>query len=88
MQVTIPDELRRFLDDGDQTTDAVLTYYAVLGLYQSGRISGGKAAELLGLPKWDFLEQAAAAGVPYFRYAPGELAREVESLRRLDETVG
>ena len=34
MQVTIPDELRRFLDDGDQTTDAVLTYYAVLGLYQ------------------------------------------------------
>ena len=88
MQVTITDELRRFLDDGDQTTAAALTYYAVLGLYQAGRVSGGKAAELLGLPKWDFLEQAAGAGVPYFRYAPGELAREVESLRRLDETVG
>ena len=88
MQVTIPDELRRFLDDGDQTADAALTYYAVLGLYQAGRISGGKAAELLGLPKWDFLAQAAAAGVPYFRYAPGELARELESLRKLDKTVG
>ena len=70
MQVTIPDELRRFLDDGDQTTDAVLTYYAVLGLYQSGRISGGKAAELLGLPKWDFLEQAAAAGSHTFGTHP------------------
>lgn len=81
MPVTIPDELRRFLDDGDQTADAALTYYAVLGLYQAGRISGSKAAELLGLPKWDFLAQAAAAGVPYFRYAPGELAHEVESLR-------
>ncbi len=54
MQVTIPDELHRFLDDDDQ---------------------------------WDFLQQTAAAGIPYCRYAPGELARELESLRKLDETV-
>ena len=51
--------------------------YIILGLFQEDRISGGKAAELLGLTRLGFIALLARKGIPYFRLTSDEWANEV-----------
>ena len=59
--------------------DAAATELIVLELYRQRRISGGKAAELLGEPLGSFLQRAAHADIPYFNLTSDELRQEIES---------
>lgn len=52
----------------------------ILGLYQEDRISGGKAAELLGLTRSGFVAFLARKGIDYFRLAPDEWAEEAATV--------
>lgn len=52
--------------------------YAAIGFYQDGRLSLGKAAELAGMDKFDFMEFLGQRGVPVIRYSPDELVKELE----------
>jgi predicted HTH domain antitoxin len=56
--------------------------FSVLGLYLERRISAGKAADLMGIRKGQFVRLLARKGVPYFDYTSEEL--EVE-FRTVDE---
>ncbi len=47
-------------------------------LFELGRISRGKAAELAGLPLREFLNVLTASGVPLIDYEPAELAAELD----------
>jgi predicted HTH domain antitoxin len=49
----------------------------ILGLYQENRISGGKAAELLGLIRLGFVSRLTRKGMDYFRLSPDEWAEKV-----------
>lgn len=53
----------------------------ILGLYQEGRISGGKAAELLGLTRRGFVSLLARKGMDYFRLTSDEWAEEVATVK-------
>jgi len=46
-------------------------------LYLTKRISLGKAAELAGMSKWDFIEFLSELGVPVVNYPPEELEDEM-----------
>jgi predicted HTH domain antitoxin len=59
--------------------DAAASELIVLELYRQTRISGGKAAELLGEPLASFLRRAAHADIPYFNLTSDELRQEIES---------
>jgi predicted HTH domain antitoxin len=50
-------------------------------LYQENRISGGKAAELLGLTRLGFVSLLTRKGIDYFRLTPDEWAEEVAVVR-------
>jgi predicted HTH domain antitoxin len=50
----------------------------VLGLYGQGELSIGRAAELLGQQRGDFIRYAAARGIPYFQMTGEEVRREVD----------
>ncbi len=50
---------------------------AVLELYRRREISSGKAAELLGLERFEFIRYASRLGIPYFDMDDLELADEV-----------
>lgn len=52
----------------------------ILGLYQEDRISGGKAAELLGLTRLGFVSLLARRGMDYFRLATDEWTEEVATV--------
>lgn len=47
-------------------------------LYEAGRVSLGKAAELAGYSKRAFMELLAKEGIPVINYSPEELDQELE----------
>lgn len=55
----------------------------VLELYRQGEISSGKAAQLLGLGREQFIRQASGQGIPYFQLRGEELQRELDASRKL-----
>lgn len=59
-----------------------LKEFSVLGLYLERRISAGKAADLMGIRKREFVRLLARKGVPYFGYTSEELEEE---FRTVDE---
>jgi predicted HTH domain antitoxin len=80
MILQIAEEIGNLLPE---PADAAASELIVLELYRQGRISSGKAAELLREGKEDFLRCATSAGIPYFNYTDDELTEEIESATRI-----
>ncbi len=81
LTLSLPNELRTLLGTQAQAAEAVKEY-TILGLYQEGRISAGKAAELLGLTLHGFAALLARKGIAYFRYDEQEWAEDAAAVRR------
>ncbi|MBI5568290.1 MAG: UPF0175 family protein [Chloroflexi bacterium] len=79
LQIALPTDFLALLGAQSQATE-VAKEFIVLGLYQEGRISGGKAAELLGLTKRGFVSLLARKGLDYFRLTADEWAEEVAAV--------
>jgi predicted HTH domain antitoxin len=76
LQIVLPKEFLDLLGAQPQAVETAKEFI-ILGLYQEGRISGGKAAELLGLTKRGFVSLLAGKGLYYFRLTPDEWDEEV-----------
>ena len=68
--------IARALHELGETAIATEDYDRAVGLFEQGRISSGRAAELCGLPRVDFLFAASRAGVPVADLDAAELDRE------------
>jgi predicted HTH domain antitoxin len=55
----------------------------VVGLYAQGELSSGKAAQLLGREREDFIRCASAQGIPYFQLTGEELRRQIDASDKL-----
>ena len=55
---------------------------AVLELVREGKMSSGKAAEVLGVTRWDFLDLMSVHNVPHANFDAQELARQRDDTRR------
>jgi len=55
----------------------------VLELYRQGKISSGKAAELVGMPRVAFIQHASDLGIPFFDMTEEEWRAEVEQVRKI-----
>ena len=75
LQIVFPKDLLALLGAQPQAAETAKEF-VTLGLYQEGRISGGKAAELLGLTRRGFVSLLARKGIDYFRLTPDEWAEE------------
>ena len=64
----------------DQLTEEIRMLAAVK-LYEMGRVSSGRAAELAGLPRVDFLHRLVRYNVSPFQITSEALESEVEGLR-------
>ena len=60
----------------------------VLSLVGRGKISRGKAAELLGISLWDMPEFLSEYRVPWFDYTKKQMEEDMASLHSLDEKAG
>ncbi len=80
LQIALPADFWALLGAQAQATE-VAKEFIVLGLYQEGRISGGKAAELLGLTKRGLVSLLARKGLDYFRLTADEWSEEVAAVK-------
>jgi predicted HTH domain antitoxin len=55
----------------------------VLELYRQGEVSSGRAAQLLGKEREEFIRYASERGIPYFQLEGDELQRELAAFKKL-----
>lgn len=83
MILQIEDDLSCFLQTPDRSAEEFARELIVLELYRQKRVSSGKAAELLGTEKVDFIRHASDFGIPYLDMTPDELEAEFGEADRL-----
>jgi predicted HTH domain antitoxin len=78
LQVTFPDDLFAALRKSPGEVEKEVRLAAAIDWYRRGLISQGRAAELAGLARADFLDELAARKIDVFQVDMGELAKEIE----------
>lgn len=67
----------------DRPLDRFIKELAVLELYRRHMISGGKAAELLEMERFEFVHYASRLGIPFFDMSAAEMDEELAQLKAL-----
>jgi len=78
--IEYPSEVLDMLATSYQDSAGMLKEAATLEFYREGKLSSGKAAELLGMERFEFIRYAGMKGIPYIRMTQDELKDEVASL--------
>ena len=83
--VTIPKGMAPYVDWEEHglsfEQSAMLLYPLIQGLV----ISHGRAAEILGVRKWDLIEFYNSMGIPYLKQSKEDLDEEIAGFARLRE---
>jgi len=75
--MTYPDDLAATVRLTDEEFGAQVRLMAALKMFELGKLSSCKAAELAGLSRVDFLEMCGRYQVPVFNYPDDEIASEL-----------
>ena len=86
VEVRIPSELLQF-GFHPQNIQQHLVEWLVFSLFKDERVSSGKAAQLLGITRLEFLELLRRRGVAYLDYSPDEIQEELDAVNRLKVTT-
>jgi predicted HTH domain antitoxin len=81
--VELDQDLVALLEDLQRPVKAAARELIVLELYRQGEVSSGKAAQLLGLDRVDFIRHASQQGIPYLQLQGEDLRREIEAGKTL-----
>ncbi len=76
VKIEIDEPLAAILQRTNQPVQVAGREMIVLELYRRGTISSGKAAEILGMPRIDFIKHASRLGIPYIDMTEEEWAAE------------
>ena len=68
ISLELDDDVVALLRRDDEPLDQTARNVIVMDMYRRGVLSGGKAAELLGMERLAFIHHAADLGIPYFNY--------------------
>ncbi|MBI3801979.1 MAG: UPF0175 family protein [Deltaproteobacteria bacterium] len=83
VSIDLEEELASILHQLNQPVRQAARELIVLELYRRGTISSGKAAEFLGMSRWEFISHASRLGIPYFAMTEDEWEAE----RKRSETL-
>jgi len=87
IEIAVPEEIIALLGSEDAARKEAQEAF-VLDLVRRGKISKGKAAELLGISLWDLPGLMAQYQIPWFSYQSEELERDLDTLRELQRDEG
>ncbi len=75
ISIELPDEIIELF--GENELEASLRKWAVLELVRAGKLSSGKAAEVLEMTRWEFMELMSDYDVPMADFPEEELERQL-----------
>lgn len=81
--ITYPKGVPQLLKMSDAEFASELQFLAAVKLYELGRLSSGKAAELAGMERVEFLRSLAGLGVPAINLRDEEADLEVSTAKEL-----
>ena len=74
--IDLEDDLAALLQGLNQSVQQTAHELIVLELYRRGMISSGKAAQLLDMPRWEFVRYASRLGIAFFDLTDDEWTAE------------
>ena len=77
--VNYPDDLADAVQLSEQELEQQVRLMAALKMFELGKLSSGKAAELAGIPRAEFIEAGGRYHVPVFNYSGDALKSELRS---------
>jgi predicted HTH domain antitoxin len=83
VKIDIEEPLAALLHQTNQPVQEAGREMIVLELYRRGTVSSGKAAELLGMQRFDFIQHASRLGIPFFAMTEDEWEAEMAALKSL-----
>jgi predicted HTH domain antitoxin len=76
IHLDIPEEVLISLKESPETMERELRVAAAVKLYELGRLSSGRAAQLAGMPRVEFLSILGRYRVSSFQLSPEQLERD------------
>jgi predicted HTH domain antitoxin len=83
LKVELEDELVDLLKQSDPSPETAAREMIVMDLYRRAIISEGRASELLGVPRLDFIQRASQLGIPHFQFTERDWKDEVKESTRI-----
>jgi predicted HTH domain antitoxin len=83
INIDLEEDLVALLRQSNQPVEHAVRELIVLELYRRGAISSGKAAQLLGMARVEFIRYASSLGIPYFTMTEDEWKNERTQSQRL-----
>ena len=83
VQIALDADLVEVLEELGRPAKDSARELIVLELYREGLVSSGKAAELMGVSRLDFIRRAGDHGLPYFRMTAEELRLEIDRAKSI-----
>jgi predicted HTH domain antitoxin len=80
VKIDVEEDLAALLEQTHQPLEKAARELIVLELYRRGTLSSGKAAELLEMPRADFIRHASRLGIPYIDMTAEEWRAEMATL--------
>lgn len=87
ISVTLDEKFLSFVAKKRKDIPERLKELSILELYRRKEISSGKAAELLGMERFEFVRYASRLGIPFFDMGKEELERDLETAKRIYEQI-
>jgi len=81
LKIPYPDDLPKALGETPEEFERELKFLVAAKLYELGRISSGRAAELAGVSRVEFLSRLGRYRISVFNYPLEELEREIREAR-------
>jgi len=80
-QITLeyPEDLAAAVQTTPEELQAQIRLMAALKMFELGKLSSGKAAELAGMSRVEFFEACGRYHVSVFNYPPKELEAEIQA---------
>lgn len=83
ISLNLEDDLTAMLHETNRPVQQTVREFIILELYRRGTISSGKAAELLGMQRWDFIHHASRLGIAFLDMTDDEWQTEQTQIQSL-----
>ena len=83
VQLTVPEEMTPYLLNEDFEHSFERNAMLLYPFIKNMTISHGRAAEILGVRKWDLIEYYNSIGIPYLNQSKNEILSDVDTFDRV-----
>jgi predicted HTH domain antitoxin len=81
LEISYPEDLPEAMGESPEAFEREIIFLVAAKLYELGRVSSSRAAELAGLSRVEFLERLGAYHISVFNYPLQDLEREIREAR-------